>query len=137
MRFLVIVKATKQSEAGEMPGEKVLGEMAKFNDQLVKAGVMLDGGGLTPSSQGKRITFEGGKRTVIDGPFAETKELIAGYWLIQAKSMDEAVEWARRAPMDADGRDAQVEIRRLFELEDFQPSPAIDAHREVEKQLKK
>jgi len=137
MRFLVMVKATKRSEAGEMPGEQMLGEMAKFNDQLVKAGIMLDGAGLTPSSQGKRITFTGGKRTVTDGPFAETKELIAGYWLIQAKSLDEAVEWARRAPMDADGSDAEIEIRRLFELEDFAPGPAIEAHRAVERQLKK
>jgi hypothetical protein len=137
MRFMMIVKATKDSEAGVMPSEKILMEMARFNEELVKAGVMLDGSGLHPSSKGARVHFSGGKRTVTDGPFTETKELIAGYWLVQMKSMDEAIEWARRAPMDADGREAEIEIRRLFELEDFAPSEAIDKHRELEQELKK
>ena len=116
MRVMVIVKANKDSEAGVMPSEKVLAEMGKYNEELVKAGVMLAGEGLHPSSKGKRVRFSGTQRTVIDGPFAESKELIAGFWLWQVKSMDEAVAWLRRAPFD-DG--AEVEIRPVFEADDF------------------
>jgi hypothetical protein len=116
MRVMVIVKASRESEAGEMPSEKLLTEMGKYNEQLVKAGVMLAGDGLHPSSKGKRVRFSGADRTVIDGPFAETKELIAGYWLWKVKSMDDAVQWLKRAPFDGG---AEIEIRPLFETEDF------------------
>jgi hypothetical protein len=116
MRFMVIVKASKDSEAGVMPSQQLLTEMGKYNEQLVKAGVMLAGEGLHPSSKGKRIRFSGNQRTVIDGPFAETKELVAGFWLLQAKSMDEAVEWVKRAPFDGG---TELEIRQVFEAEDF------------------
>ena len=111
MRVMVIVKATKNSEAGVMPSEKLLAEMGSFNEELVKAGIMLAGEGLHPSAKGKRIKFSGGKRTVVDGPFAETKELIAGYWLWKVRSMDEAVEWARRCPDPMPGEDAELEMR--------------------------
>src|SRR5437588_1292984 len=139
MRFMVIVKASKDSEAGKMPSEEMLGAMAKFNEEMVKAGIMLDGNGLQASSKGARIRFSGKNRTVIDGPFAETKELIAGYWLIQVKSKAEAIEWAKRAPFEGDGRggDFEVELRQLFELEDFAPSEAVEHHRAVGKELKK
>ena len=133
MRFMMMVKANKDSEAGVMPSEKDLAAMAKYNEELVKAGVMLDGAGLKPSSKGTRITYSGATRTVTDGPFAEAKELIAGYWIIQVKSKEEAVEWAKRVPFD----DGAVELRPYFELEDFAPGPAIDHHKEVEKQLQK
>jgi hypothetical protein len=128
MRVMVIVKASKESEAGVMPSGAELNEMGRFNDELVKAGVMLAGEGLTDSSKGKRVRFGGGKRTVIDGPFAETKELVAGFWLWQVKSMDEAVEWLKRAPF----QDAEVEIRQVFELEDFgdEFSPELRASEE-------
>jgi hypothetical protein len=116
MRVLVIVKASKESEAGQMPSEKILTDMGKFNEELVKAGVMLAGEGLHPSSKGKRVKFSGANRTVIDGPFAETKELIAGYWLWQVKSLDDAVAWLKRAPFDGG---TEVEIRPVFETEDF------------------
>ena len=119
MRVMVIVKATKNSEAGAMPSERLLADMGKFNEELVKAGVMLAGEGLHPSSKGKRLRFSGGKKTVIDGPFAETKELVAGYWLWQVKSMEEALEWARRCPDPMPGEDAILEIRPVFEAEDF------------------
>ena len=119
MRVMVIVKATKSSEAGAMPTEKLLADMGKFNEELVKAGVMLAGEGLHPSSKGKRVRFSGGKKTVIDGPFAETKELIAGYWIWQVKSMDEAVEWVRRCPDPMPGEESVIEIRPVFEAEDF------------------
>jgi hypothetical protein len=127
MRVLVIVKATKNSEAGILPGDprappeyrELLAEMAKFNEELVKAGVMLAGEGLHPSSKGKRIDFSGGKRTVIDGPFAETKELIAGFWLWQVKSMDEAIEWVRRCPDPMPGEQSVIEIRPVYEADDF------------------
>ena len=111
MRVMVIVKATKNSEAGVMPSEKLLADMGKFNEELVKAGVMLAGDGLHPSSKGKRVRFAGGKKTVIDGPFAETKELIAGYWIWQVKSMEEAVEWVRRCPDPMPGEESEIEIR--------------------------
>jgi len=116
MRFLVIVKANKDSEAGTMPTKEILSEMGKFNEELVKAGVMLAGEGLQPSSKGKRVRFEGKTRTVIDGPFAETKELVAGFWIWQCRSMEEAVEWLKRAPFDGG---TEVEIRQVFEPEDF------------------
>ena len=116
MRFMVIVKANKDSEAGVLPDQKILTEMGKFNEQLSKAGVMLAGEGLQPSSKGVRVRFDGSKRTVTDGPFAETKELIAGFWLWQVKSKEEAIEWLKRAPFDGG---TEVEIRQVFELEDF------------------
>jgi hypothetical protein len=116
MRVTVLVKASKESEAGVLPDEKMLTEMGRFNEQLVKAGIMLAGEGLHASAKGKRVRFEGAKRTVIDGPFAETKELIAGFWLWQVKSLDEAVEWLKRAPFDGG---TEVEIRPVFETDDF------------------
>jgi hypothetical protein len=119
MRVMVIVKATKNSEAGVMPSEKLLADMGKFNEELVKAGIMLGGDGLQPSSKAKRIRMAGSKRTVVDGPFAETKELVAGYWIWQVRSIDEAVEWARRCPDPMPGEDAELEIRPFFEAEDF------------------
>lgn len=119
MKVMVIVKATKNSEAGVMPSEKLLTEMGNYNEELVKAGIMLAGEGLQPSSKGKRIKFSGRQRNVLDGPFTETKELIAGYWVWQVRSMDEAVEWARRCPDPMPGEEAELEIRPLFEAEDF------------------
>ena len=118
MRVMVIVKASEESEAGVMPSEQLLTEMGKFNEELVKAGVMLAGEGLHPSSKGKRVGFSGEKRTVIDGPFAETKELIAGFWLWQVKSMEEAIEWVKRCP-NPHNTDGEVEIRQVFEASDF------------------
>ena len=118
MRVMVMVKANKDSEAGVMPKQKLLAEMGKFNEELVKAGVLLAGDGLQPSSKGKRVRFSGEKRTVIDGPFSETKELIAGFWLWQLRSMEEAVEWVKRCPNPHEG-EAEVEIRQVFEAEDF------------------
>jgi len=118
MRFMIIVKATKDSEAGVMPSEQLLTEMGKFNEELVKAGIMLAGDGLHPTSKGARVIFSGNKRTVIDGPFAETKELIAGYWLWQVKSKDEAIEWVKRCPNPHQGG-GEIEIRQVFEAEDF------------------
>ena len=115
MRFMVLVKADKDSEVGVLPDKKILTEMGKFNEELVKAGVMLAGEGLQPTSKGARVKFSGGKRTVIDGPFAETKELIAGFWLWQVKSKEEAIEWLKRAPFD----ETEVEIRQVFEADDF------------------
>jgi len=115
---MVLVKANKDSEAGLLPDQKILTEMGKFNEELVKAGVMLEGEGLHPSSKGARVRFSGRQRTVIDGPFTEAKELIAGYWLWQVKSMDEAIEWVKRSPF----QDGEVEIRRVFEPEDFGPA---------------
>ncbi|KVU35613.1 dehydrogenase [Burkholderia ubonensis] len=118
MRVMVIVKATKESEAGEMPNTELLAAMGRYNEELVKAGVMLAGEGLHPSSRGKRVRFSGPGRSVIDGPFAETKELIAGFWMWQVKSMDEAVEWVKRCPNPMKG-DSEIEIRPVFEAEDF------------------
>jgi hypothetical protein len=119
MRFMVIVKATPDTEAGVLPTEKQLADMGKFNEELVKAGVMLAGEGLHPSVKGARIRYDGRQQTVIDGPFTETKELVAGFWLIQARSIEEAIEWMKRAPMAAEGEQAEVEIRQVFEAEDF------------------
>ena len=119
MRVMVLVKASGQSETGEMPSEQLLSEMMAFNEELVKAGVMLAGDGLHPSSAGARVVFEGGERKVIDGPFTETKELLAGYWLWQVKSLDEAIEWVKRIPDPMPGSEAIIEIRPVFEAEDF------------------
>jgi hypothetical protein len=118
MRFMIIVKATKESEAGVMPSEQLLADMGKFNEELAKAGVLLAGEGLQPSSKGARVKFSGKKRTVVDGPFAETKELIAGFWLLQVRSKEEAIEWIKRAPNPHEG-DSEIEIRQVFEAEDF------------------
>lgn len=132
MRVMVIIKATPNSEAGKLPDEKLLAEMGKFNEELVKAGVMLAGDGLHPSRRGKRVRFAGGKKTVVDGPFAETKELIAGFWIWQVKSIDEAVEWARRCPDPMPGEESEIELRPLFEAEDFGPefTPELRAQEE-------
>jgi hypothetical protein len=119
MKVMVVVKATKNSEAGVMPNEKLLAAMGKYNEELVKAGIMLAGEGLHPSSKGKRIKFSGSKRTVVDGPFTETKELIAGFWIWQVRSMEEAVEWARRCPDPMPGEETELELRRIFGPEDF------------------
>jgi len=119
MRVMVLVKATKNSEAGVMPSEALLAEMGKFNEELVKAGVMLAGDGLHPSRRGKRVRFSNGKKDVVDGPFAETKELVSGYWIWQVKSMDEAVAWLRRCPDPMPGEEAEIELRPVFEAEDF------------------
>jgi len=119
MRVMVMVKATKNSESGVMPGPELLAAMGQFNEQLIKAGVMLAGDGLHPSSKGKRVRFGGGKKTVVDGPFSETKELIAGYWIWQVKSMAEAIEWVRRCPDPMPGEESEIEIRPVLEAEDF------------------
>ena len=132
MRVMVLVKANEESEAGVLPSGELLTEMGKFNEELVKAGVMLAGEGLRPSSKGVRIRFSGGKRTVVDGPFAETKELIAGFWLWEVKSLDEAIEWLKRAPFE----DTEVEIRQVFETEDFAPSDPTGEIRAAEERLR-
>jgi len=138
MKFMMIVKANKDSEAGVMPGEELLSAMGKYNEELVKAGVLLDAAGLYPSSKGVRIRISAAdERTVIDGPFTETKELIGGYWIIQVKSREEAIEWARRAPSPHPGEDCEIELRPYFELEDFAPSPAVDRERELNEELAK
>jgi hypothetical protein len=133
MRFMVIVKADKNSEAGVLPSGKMLAEMGKFNEELVKAGVMLAGEGLQPTSKGARVRFSGDKRIVTDGPFPETKELIAGFWLWQVKSKDEAIEWLKRAPFDQ----IEVEIRQVFEAADFAPSDPTGEHRRREEELRR
>jgi hypothetical protein len=132
MRFMIIVKATKDSEAGVRPTEELFAAMADYHEQLVKAGVLLDASGLQPTSKGWRIKYSGGKRTVIDGPFTEAKELVAGYSIIQVKSREEAIEWTRRFPNPSiDGKDGEIEVRQLFELEDFGESEAVDRFREI------
>jgi hypothetical protein len=136
MRFMVIVKANADSEAGVLPSEKDLAEMGKFNEELVKAGVMLAGEGLHPSSKGVRIHFSGDKRTVVDGPFAETKELIAGFWLVQAKSLEEAIEWFKRVPNSGGFDDSAIEIRQVFDAEDFAPSDPTGELRAAEERLR-
>lgn len=133
MRFMLIVKGDHRSEAGVLPTEKELADMGRFNEEMVKSGVMLAGEGLQASSKGARIKFKGGKPTVVDGPFTEAKELVAGFWLIQARSKEEAVEWARRAPFV----DGEIEVRQVFELEDFGQSEAIDIHKGLREQLAK
>jgi hypothetical protein len=137
MRFMVIVKATKKTETGALPEEKMIASMATFHEELVKAGVLLDASGLQPSSKGWRIKYSGGKRTVIDGPFTESKELIAGYTLIQVKSREEALEWTRRFPNPVgEGEDAEIEVRQLYELDDFGPSDAVERFRDIEARRK-
>lgn len=132
MRYMIIVKATKDSEAGKMPEESMFAEMATYHEELAKAGVLLDASGLQPTSKGFKVKYAGNKRTVVDGPFAESKELIAGYTLIQVKSHEEAVEWARRFPNPTGpGIDTEIEVRRLFELEDFEPNPQLERFREL------
>lgn len=132
MRFMIIVKATTDSEAGVMPSEDLIASMASYHEQLAKAGVLLDGSGLQPSSKGWRIHYDGDKTTLVDGPFVETKELIAGYTMIQVKSKQEALEWTKRFPNPAvDGERGEIEVRQLFELEDFEPSQAVDRIREI------
>ena len=138
MRFMMIVKANSDSEAGKLPGEELLTAMGKYNEELMKAGVLLDLSGLQPSSKGARVRISGGKRTVIDGPFAETKELIAGYWIIQVKSKEEAIEWAKRAPAPhGPNSDSEIEIRQFYEIEDFPLSQAVDRMREMGQELAK
>ena len=133
MRVMVIVKADKNSEAGILPSEEILAAMGKYNEELVKAGVMLAGEGLQASSKGARVRFEGDKRRVTDGPFTESKELIAGFWLWQLRSKEEAIEWLKRAPF----QEGEVEIRQVFELEDFGPGEAIEQHKQLREQLSK
>jgi hypothetical protein len=132
MRVMVMVKASKNSEAGIMPSEKLLTDMGRFNEELVKAGVMLAGDGLHPSSRGKRVLISGTQRKIVDGPFAETKELVAGYWIWQVKSLDEAIEWARRCPAPMPGEESELEIRPVFEPEDFgkELTPVLKAKEE-------
>ena len=132
MRFMIIVKASKDSEAGVMPEEKLFAAMASYHEELAKAGVLLEASGLQPTSKGWRIKYSGGKRAVMDGPFAETKELIAGYTLIQVKSPEEALEWTRRFPNpQGEGADCEIEVRQLFELEDFGPGKEVERFRDL------
>jgi len=137
MRYMIIVKATADSEAGVMPPESLIAEMADYHEQLQKAGLLVDGSGLKPSAHGWRIDYDGETRSVTDGPFAETKELIAGYTVIQADSREQALEWTKRFPNPSiDGGRAQIEVREFFELEDFEPSEAIEHHREIDARLR-
>ena len=136
MRFMILVKATAETEAGQMPEESMLATMADYHEQLVRAGVLLDASGLQATSKGWRITYAGDRRTVTDGPFAETKELVAGHTLIQVRSREEALEWTRRFPNPAGvGLDAQIEVRQMFELDDFAPGEAVDRFREMDKNV--
>ena len=136
MKFMMIVKANKDSEAGKMPSQELIAAMGRYNEELMKAGALVDLAGLHPSSKGFRVKFSQGKRSVIDGPFAETKELIAGFWIINVKSKEEAVDWAKRVPEPfGAGEEAVVEVRPFFELEDFEPSEAIDRARELGEKL--
>jgi hypothetical protein len=130
MRYMIIVKASQQSEAGDLPDQQVFDEMATYHEELQKAGALLDASGLHPSSKGWRVTWSGGKRSIVDGPFAEAKELIAGYTIIQVKSREEAMEWARRFP-NPGSEDGEIEVRQLFELEDFEPIVSVDRFREL------
>lgn len=132
MRFMILVKGSKDTEAGVMPEEKLIAAMADYHEELAKAGVLLDASGLQPSSKGWRVKYSGDKRTVTDGPFAEAKELIAGYTTIQARSKEEALEWTKRFPNpSADGREAEIEVRQLYELDDFPPGEAVERFREM------
>jgi hypothetical protein len=135
MRFMILVKGNKDTEAGVMPPEELFAEMATYHEELQRAGALLDAAGLQPTAKGWRIKYSGGKRTVVDGPFAESKELVAGYTLIQVKSREEALEWARRFPNPMlPGQDGEIEVRQLYELEDFGPSEGVDRFRELEKE---
>ena len=132
MRFMILVKATRETERGVMPGEALIASMAEFHEQLAKAGVLLDASGLQPSAKGWRVRYDGDRRSVLDGPFVESKELVAGYTLIQTRSRDEALEWARRFPNPAvDGGVAEIEVRPLYELDDFRPSQSIERFRKI------
>jgi hypothetical protein len=136
MRFMMMVRANKNTEAGVMPDDKLIAAMGKYNEEMAKAGILLDLAGLQPSTKGARIRFSGGKPTVIDGPFAETKELIAGYWLIQVKSKEEAIELAKRCPCPhGEAAEGEIELRQIFELDDFAPSDAIEDARKLEQEL--
>ena len=137
MRFMLIVKASAESEAGVMPEDKLIAEMTKFNEEMQKAGILLDLSGLQPSSKGARVKFAGGKRTLVEGPFGDPQSLIAGYWIIQVKSKEEAIQWAMRAPAPHKGDGAEIEIRQFFELEDFGESEAIEQARKLESKLQK
>jgi PhnB protein len=132
MRFMIIRKADRNTEAGVMPGEDLLAAMGRYNEELARAGVLLDGAGLHPSAKGARVRFSGGRPTVTDGPFTESKELIAGYTIIQAKSREEAIEWVRRWPALDGGGNVEIEIRQMFELDEFGPSDAVDRMRELQ-----
>ena len=137
MRFMIVVKATRDTEVGKMPEEKLIAAMATYHEELVKAGVLLDASGLQPTSKGWRVKYSGGRRTVIDRPFTEAKELIAGYTIIQVRSREEALEWTKRFPNPAgEGAEAEIEVRQLFELEDFGPSDAIERFRDIEARKK-
>ncbi|HEU0079973.1 MAG TPA: YciI family protein [Longimicrobiaceae bacterium] len=136
MKFMILVKASADSEAGVLPGTELLAEMGRYNEELVKAGVLLAGEGLHPSSKGARVRFSGSERTVIDGPFAETKELIAGFWIFQVKSKEEAIEWVKRAPNPMPGTEPEIEIRQVFDPEDFAPSDPTGELREAEERLR-
>ena len=136
MRFMMIVKASKDSEAGKMPGASLLAAMNRYNQELMKAGVLVDLSGLHPSSKGFKVRYSAdGQPTVIDGPFAETKELVGGYWIIKVNSREEAVAWARRAPAPHENQECEIEVRQIFELSEFEPNEAIDQARELGKQL--
>ena len=136
MRFMMFVKANEDSEAGKMPSEELLAAMGKYNEELMKACVLVDLAGLQPTSKGARVKFSGGKRMLVDGPFAETRELVGGYWIINVKSRQEAIDWAMRAPAPhGEGQEGEIEIRQFFELEDFAPSEAIERMREMGKDL--
>jgi hypothetical protein len=139
MRVMMMVKGDQQP--GELPSEELLAAMGKYNEELTKAGALLDLAGLHPSAEGVRVKLAGGKTTVVDGPFAQPKEIVAGYWILQVKSMDEAIEWAKRVPVEVAeheyGQESEIEIRQIFELEEFGESPAIDRARELEKELEK
>lgn len=137
MRFMILLKGNAASESGVLPTEAQLEAMAKYNEELVKAGVMLDGAGLHPTSNGVRVRFSGDERRVIDGPFSEAKEILAGYWMLQTKSKAEAIEWVKRCPSPFDGSEAEIEIRQVYELSDFPAGDAIDHHTRLQEQLGK
>jgi hypothetical protein len=138
MKFMMIVKASKDSEAGKMPSEELLSAMGAYNEELVKAGVLVDLAGLQPTSKGFRVQFSEGKQSVVEGPFAESKELMAGFWIINVKSKEEAIQWAKKVPaLHGPGLDSELEVRPFFELEDFEPSEAVERHRELGKKLAK
>ena len=136
MRFMILLKSNEDTEAGILPSEELLAEMGKYNEEMVKAGVLLAGEGLQPSAKGARVKFSGGERTVTDGPFTEAKELIAGFWLIQVKSKEEAIEWVKRCPNPLES-EAEIEIRPLFELSDFAPGEAVQHHAQLREQMAK
>jgi hypothetical protein len=135
MKFMMIVKASKESEAGVMPSEELIAAMGKYNEELMKAGLLVDLAGLQPSSKGVRLQYKNGKPTLTDGPFAETKELIAGFWIIQTKTREEAIEWAKKAPAPHPAGEGEIEVRQFFEIEDFKPSPAVERARKLGEEL--